>query len=529
MMTFGEVIIKHLEAYGVDTVFGIPGVHNLELYRGLANSNIKHILTRHEQGAGFMAYGYAAISKKPGVCFVISGPGLTNITTPMGQAYSDSIPMLVISSDAPSDTLGKGWGYLHEVTDLTAVSKPLTAFSSNIKLPDELPQLLEAAFQVFHQRARPVHLAIALDVLRKETSLGDIQTTPAPERLQPDSSLIEKAVALLESSENPCLVVGGGAVDCGKDIQHLAEAFAASVITTNAGKGIIPEHHPLSLGTTLTLPSMQEHLSQADVVLAIGTELADTEAYNHKHLFSGKLIRIDIDKNKLCDLYPAEVAIHADAALAVRAVKNGIQHLSRSSEAMQLKVAKLKQEALDNLSPLEQKHYRLLTLLRQTLADDAVVVSDMTQLAYSATPLFPMNQPDCWLHPTGYGSLGFALPVAIGAKFAAIKREVIALIGDAGFQYTLQELGTAVEHNLGLPILLWNNDALGEIERSMTAIDIPPIHIRQHNPDFLMLAKAYGCDAICADTAEIFAKSIKESFSKDKPTLIEVRQDSSWL
>jgi 5-guanidino-2-oxopentanoate decarboxylase len=528
-MTFGEVIVKHLESYGVDTVFGIPGVHNLELYRGLANSNIRHILTRHEQGAGFIAYGYAAVSKKPGVCFVISGPGLTNITTPMGQAYSDSIPMLVISSDAPSDTLGRGWGYLHEVTDLTAVSKPLTAFSSNIKLPDEFPQLLEDAFKIFSQRARPVHLSIPLDILRKETSLGNIQTTATPEKLRPESSLIEKAITLLESSKNPCFIVGGGATQCGEAIQYLAETFAACIGTTNAGKGIIPEHHPLSLGTTLTLPVIQEHLSQADVVLAIGTELADTEAYNHKHLLSGKLIRIDIDKHKLSDLYPAEVTLHADANLATQALREKSQQVSHSSKVMQLKVAQLKQQILDNLSPLEQKHHHLLNLLRQTLADDAVIVSDMTQLAYSATPLFPMHQPNCWLHPSGYGSLGFALPVAIGAKFAAPKREVIALIGDAGLQYTLQELGTAVEHKLGLPILLWNNDSLGEIERSMKSVGISPIYIHQHNPDFLMLAKSYGCDAIAIDNAELFTKVIKESFSKDKPTLIEVRQDSSWL
>jgi 5-guanidino-2-oxopentanoate decarboxylase len=527
-MTFGEVIVKYLEAYGVDTVFGIPGVHNLELYRGLAKSNINHILTRHEQGAGFMAYGYAAISKKPGVCVVISGPGLTNITTPMGQAYSDSIPMLVISSDAPSDTLGKGWGYLHEVTDLTAVSKPLTAFSSNIELPEDFPQVLEEAFNVFSQRARPVHLSIALDILRKKTTLGNIQNIPA-EPLQPDPALIEKAIALLESSKNPCFVVGGGATHCGETIRHLAETFGASVITTNAGKGTIPEHHPLSLGTTLTMSGIQEHLSQADVVLAIGTELADTEAYNHKHSLAGKLIRIDIDNHKLADLYPANIAIHADAKLALQALKHRVKHASRSSEAMHLKVAQLKQQILNSLSPLEQKHLRLLTLLRQALTDDAVVVSDMTQLAYSATPLFPMNQPHCWLHPTGYGSLGFAFPTAIGAKLADIKRNVIALIGDAGFQYTLQELGTAVEHKLGLPILLWNNDALGEIERSMKAVNIKPIHIRQHNPDFLMLARAYGCDAICVESADMFTKAVKESFGKDKPTLIEVRQDSSWL
>lgn len=199
------------------------------------------------------------------------------------------------------------------------------------------------------------------------------------------------------------------------------------------------------------------------------------------------------------------------------------------SEAMQLKVAQLKKHILENLSPLEQLHHRLLTTLRHTLSDDAVVVSDMTQLAYSANFLFSVDKEECWLHPTGYGSLGFALPVALGAKMAQLERQVIAMMGDAGFQYTLQELGTAVEHKLGLPILLWNNHSLGEIERSMEAVNIPPTQVHQHNPDFLMLARAYGCDAILASTQDLFVQSIQESFAKDKPTLIEVRQDANWL
>lgn len=328
-MTFGEAIVKALEAYGVDTVFGIPGVHNLELYRGLSGSKIKHILTRHEQGAGFMAYGYAALSGKPGVCFVISGPGLTNITTPLGHAYADSVPLLVISSDAPSDTLGKGWGYLHEVTDLTAVSRPLTALSVNVQKPDEFPKTLKQAFDIFSQRPRSVHISVALDILRQEVDVGNISIEKL-EKPKPDLELIRKAVDLLESSKNPCFLIGGGAVGCGEDIQYLAETFAASVITTNAGKGIIPESHPHSLGTTLTQFGIQEHLSQADVILAIGTEFADTDSYNHKHSLTGKLIRIDIDKKKLSDLYLAKVAIYADAKLAVKELTRLSKNVSRS-------------------------------------------------------------------------------------------------------------------------------------------------------------------------------------------------------
>lgn len=533
-MTCGEAIVKLLEKYDVDTVFGIPGVHNLELYRGLADSGLRHILTRHEQGAGFMADGYARVSSKPGVCFVISGPGVTNISTPMGQAYSDSVPMLVISSDAPSKTLGKGLGYLHEVTDLSAVTKPLTAFSATVTSPEEVPKVLARAFNIFaSERPRPVHIAVPLDILATDAE-GAWKTQAIPTKPTPISDEVNLAAELLTEATRPLVIVGGGFANTGAaNLKALVERLDVPFVTTSTGKGILSETHPLSLGASVSQKATQALISDADVVLALGTELADTDCFEGHYGFSGKLIHIDIDAKQIGNFFETELGIVADAAVMVEVLLEELGNISPTysdkSGNVREKVGKIKQGILESLSPLEKEHHILLKNLRNALPENAFVTADMTQLAYSAVYLFEVPKPNSWFFPMGYGTLGYALPAAIGAKFAALERAGAVLVGDAGFQYTLQELGTAVEHNLSLPIILWNNGGLGEIERSMEAVSIDPVQVTPHNPDFVALAKAYGCDALKVKSKKAFEQAVSESQEKDKPTLIEVRQGSEWL
>ncbi len=243
-MNVGEASIKLLEAYGVDTVFGIPGVHTLEFCRGLNQSSIRHVQARNEQGAGFMADGYARASGKPGVALLISGPGLTNALTAMGQAYADSIPMLVVSADATSHSLGKGWGCLHEVTSLTAMSAPVTAFSATAMTAQEVPALIARAFSVFSsERPRPVHIAIPIDVLEMPAT-GDWQPIELPQRPTATANKIERACALLRAARQPMICVGGGATLACEAITEIAEKLGAPVISSIAGKGIVAELPP---------------------------------------------------------------------------------------------------------------------------------------------------------------------------------------------------------------------------------------------------------------------------------------------
>src|SRR5690242_16015361 len=228
--TCGEAAIALLERYGVDTVFGMPGVHTLELYRELAGSRIRHISVRHEQGAGFMADGYARASGKPGVCVLISGPGLTNAATPIAEAFSDSVPMLVLSSVAATADLGKGRGRLHELTSQQAAMTPLTAFSRTIHTPDELPSAYADAFGVFAaKRPRPVHIEVPLDVLAGPAPRA--MERASPERpVVPDPALIARAAALIGESRRPVILAGGGVVDHGEALTTLAEKISAVVI-----------------------------------------------------------------------------------------------------------------------------------------------------------------------------------------------------------------------------------------------------------------------------------------------------------
>ncbi|RMF40931.1 MAG: decarboxylase, partial [Alphaproteobacteria bacterium] len=273
----GEATIRLLAEYGVDTVFGIPGVHTLEFCRGLgAGSAVRHIQCRSEMGAGLAADGYARASGRPGVVLTISGPGVTNAATPLGVSWNDSVPVLLISADTARGAQGKGWGVLHEVSDLCAVTRPLTAFSARAMRSADLPELLARAFGGFGAaRPRPAHVAIPVDLL-EEAADGGWSAVPAPSRPQPAPEAIAEAAARLEAARRPVIIAGGGAVDGAAALRTLAERLGAPIVTTSAGKGVLAEDHPLSLGATLCRPETRALLAEADCLLAAGTELSET-------------------------------------------------------------------------------------------------------------------------------------------------------------------------------------------------------------------------------------------------------------
>ena len=278
MKTCGEVLVEILENYGIDTVFGIPGVHTVELYRGLPNTKIRHITPRHEQGAGFMADGYARAGGRPAACFIISGPGMTNIVTAMGQAYADSIPMLVISSVNNTHELGLGEGRLHELPDQRALVSGVSVFSHSVLRAAELPSILARAFAVFDSaRPGPVHIELPLDVI---TAPGEqLLRTPhrTGSRPGPDPAAVARAADLLRTAKDPFVVLGGGTVDAPKAARALVERLGAPTALTINAKGVLPPGHALSLGSSLPLAPVLEALQAADVALAIGTELSETD------------------------------------------------------------------------------------------------------------------------------------------------------------------------------------------------------------------------------------------------------------
>jgi 5-guanidino-2-oxopentanoate decarboxylase len=523
-MTVGRYVIETLAANGIDTAFGIPGVHNIELYRGLESRRVRHVLARHEQNAAFAADGFARVSGRPAAAFVISGPGLTNALTAIAQAASDSVPMLVIASTPVRASLGRRWGVLHELADQRAVASGAAGLALHASSAEEVRAHLAAAFAFLSGgRPRPAYVGIPLDLLGEKTALEPERFARAPAAPQPDASAIEAARALLESAQRPLLVAGGGARNAGVPLAQLAEALDGYLVTTAAGKGVLPESHPANLGASLPYRATQELLAAADVVLAVGTELAETDVYTTIRLsFPGRVIRVDIDATQLADRSAQEVAIHADSRAALEQLAQAV-HPRRGwrSAAGDARGRRLAIEA--QIGAHWRPALTAVRALRAAVPPEGVVFSDMTQIAYTGNYAYVADRPGGWFHPAGYGTLGFALPAAIGARVAQPGRPVVALAGDFGVQFTLQELMTAVELQLPLPVVVWNNQALAQIRDDMVAAGIDPIGVAGRNPDFIGLAAACGARGVRVRGPDALVQGVRAALEAPGPTLLEAR------
>ena len=530
-ITCGEATVRLLARYGVDTVFGIPGVHTLDFCRGLVTGEVTHVQTRNEQGAGFMAEGFARATGKPGVALVISGPGVTNAATALGQCYADSLPMLLLSAEAASNSIGKGWGVLHEVSEQKAVTQPLTALSATAHCAADVPELMAQAFSIFaSERPRPVHISIPIDV-QAELVEDDWAPVSLPSRPEPGAGLIAEAAALLMGAGRPLIMTGGGAWQAAGDLTAVAERLGAVVVASSAGKGIVPDDHPLSLGASTVRPEVQAFIGEADCILAVGTELSETDSFVDRLDIRGKLIRVDIDPRKMNDLYPADLAIVADVGPAMAALATALDgHASAAVRAEAEGIVRGLREAIGaNLSHSERQHAKLLALLKDCMPADTIFAGDACQLVYTGTFAMPVAAPRRWFYPAGYCALGCALPNAIGAKLALPERPVLALVGDGGFMFTVQELMVASELGLPLPVIVWENGGLKQIQDDMDSRNIERVGVAGPNPDFLMLAKACGCHGERPGDAGSFQQTVAAALEADRPTLIAVRENDSWL
>lgn len=531
MKTCGEALMQLLAEYGVSVVFGIPGEHTLELYRGIQRAKIRAVAPRNEQGASFMADGYARVTGSPGVCTIITGPGVTNASTGIGQAYADSVPMLVISSANDRASLGKGWGRLHETTDLCAITRPITAFSVMITHPDEIPQALAKAFTIFNcARPRPVHIAIPIDVLEMPVDEKWSVCTPSFQS-QPKKHSIRCAVDLLACAKRPVVVVGGGAQHASKQVTKLAAILSAGVIASNAGKGIMADSNPLSLGGGMISPAVQRYLGKADVVLAIGTELAEADSFIYDLPVNGQVIRVDIDPQRFNDAFPAAIAVLGDSKAACEMIVDELQARNFSHSAIDAvaELNEVRENQRKDFTEVERQHVVLLDALRFALPDEAIIMGDIAQLVYTGTAAMKTLLPRTWFYPAGFGTLGCALPGAIGAKLARPNTNVVALVGDGGFMFTVNEVATAVEERLSIPIIIWHNHSYAMIRDSMVKRNIPPIGVNPIAPDFEILAQAFGCPGVTVRDRCSFLQALTDAFEFEGPSIIVVMEDDDWL
>ena len=506
----GEAIIDLLvREYGVDTVFGIPGVHNIELFRGLHRSGIRVVAPRHEQGAGFMADGWSIATGKPGVCALISGPGLTNAITPIAQAYHDSRPMLVLASTTPTDALGKKFGPLHDLDDQSAVVRTVTAFSETITDPTKLPALIERAWNVFtSSRPRPVHIAIPTDVLEQFVEPFTRVTTAVAKPVA-QASDIQRAAQLLAGAKRPMIIAGGGAINAGDALVQIANAIDSPIVLTGNAKGVVSSTHSLCVGSALVIPRVQDEIEQSDVVLVAGSELSDADLYNGGRAlnFTGKVIRIDIDVEQMQRRAIPDVSLLGDSRITFTALAQELNVSSSNSGSE--RAANLRKSAR---AGVRQDLLPWIDAMEQTIPKGTVVALDSTQLAYAAHTVMACDTPRTWLAPFGFGTLGCALPMAIGAAIADSTKPVLAIVGDGGWLFTVAEMAAAIDEGVDIVVVLWDNRGYGQIRESFDDVQAPRMGVDVSSHDPSAIARGFGWNAIDVNTIEAFSTALSEAF-----------------
>ncbi|WP_378946206.1 5-guanidino-2-oxopentanoate decarboxylase [Mesorhizobium sp. ANAO-SY3R2] len=522
MTTTGEALIQLLEAHGIDTVFGIPGVHTIELYRGLARSKIRHVTPRHEQGAGLMADGYARASGRPGVAFVITGPGLTNTITAMAQARADSVPMLVISGVNALPSLGKGLGYLHELPDQLGMMQKVALSSRRVTEASELPGAIAEAFEIFAtRRPGPVHIEIPLDVM--PLPAGGLRPVPIRAATQvPDEAAVAEAVKLVQASQRPLILAGGGAKRAETALLAVAEALDAPVVTTANGRGLM-HLHPLGVPASPSLKAVRALMAEADLVIAAGTEFGPTDYDMYGDggfVVPDKLIRIDIDAAQL-ERRPATVALQCDAAAGLAALHAAMAGEQRSGEGA-ARAGSTRDAAWEEIGPAMQAQVQAVEAIRDALPG-SLIVGDSTQPVYAANLYYDHDRHGGWFNAaTGYGALGYGPPAAIGAALAMPDAPVVCLSGDGGFQFTLPELGAAVEAGAPVIFIVWNNRGYREIETSMLDAGVEPVGVSPVPPDFGRIAEAYGLAHERLTDVSGLGAALERARGKMRPYLIEI-------
>lgn len=527
--TGGAAVIAALAAQGVRDVFGIPGTHNLELYRHLPGSGIRHVVTRHEQGAGYAADGYARVSGRPGVLITTSGPGITNAITALATSYADSVPTLAVSPGPPRGTVGADLGWLHEMKDQQAALEAVCGRSIRVDAADDVPEVLAEVFAGFGtRRPRPVHLEVPVDVLEGEWTRRACPA-PAPHQLDaPSPADVATVVALLQAARRPVLVAGGGARGAVQEVRALAD-LGVAVLTTVNGKGVLDESHPMALGASMRLPAAHAVANEADLLLIVGSEVGDADLWGGT-LRPGNpgertVVRVDLDPGQLGKNVAAEVGIEGDAPAVLRAILLGLgASVPRWADAARpdwaRHCAELTAQADADAGPWASIQHSLSA----ALPADTVVAGDSSQVTYYGTVHhWPFTTANRLLYPTGYATLGYGLPAAIGAKIAAPERPVLALVGDGAAMFSIQELLTAVEQRLALPVVVVDNGGYAEIREQMVDRGIAPQGVDLVGPDFAALARAMGARGVTVDGAADLGPAAALALRADGPTVIHHR------
>ncbi|HWZ39173.1 MAG TPA: thiamine pyrophosphate-dependent enzyme, partial [Bradyrhizobium sp.] len=513
-------------AHGVNTVFGLPGAQIYGLFDAFHQAQLKVIGARHEQACGYMAYGYARSSGKPGVFSVVPGPGVLNASAAMLTAFGGNEPVLCLTGQVPTQFLGKGRGHLHEMPDQLATLRTFVKWADRIEYPDIAPSMVSRAFQeMMSGRRGPASLEMPWDVFTQRADVGASKVFdpfPAP---RPDPDRIKDAAALITASKTPMIFVGSGAIDAREEILELAELIDAPVVAFRSGRGIVSNAHELGL----TMAAAYRLWPKTDLMIGIGTRMELTTMTRWPYRPDGlKSVRIDIDPVEMRRFTP-DVAVISDAKSGTRELAAAVRKAGyRKTSGRRATIREATAAAHEEIQKV-QPQMAYLNILREVLPDNAIVTDELSQVGFASWYGFPIYQPRTFITSGYQGTLGSGFPTALGAKVANPDKPVVAITGDGGFMFGVQELSTAVQFNIGVVTLVFNNNSYGNARRDQrTRFDGRVVAADLVNPDFVKLAESFGVAASRVTSPDHFRPALEKALAHGGPYLImvEVPRDS---
>ena len=526
----GHLVVESLEALGADTVFGLPGIHALGIWEALRTSRLRSIAFRSELNAGFAADGYARVSGRPAPLVLSTGPGALISLATLMEAASSHVPVVAVASQIPSELVGRGRGYLHELPDQLASFAPVVKWAARASSSDEIPDLLAEAWRrSLTPPTGPVFVEVPVDFLTGEASLppvAELDGTPETLPLPSESDLAEVARILAEA-ERPVVWAGGGVLRAGAwdGLLALAERLDAPVVTTFMGKGAFPEDHPLFAGSACYDPRQRRVLESADVLLCVGSELGSETTYDYSLAPAGRIVQIDAAPERIGATYPA-LGLVGDAGPVLAELLARLEQGARDGAS---RAASARQHVEDGLAAAGfDLELGLLRTIRAALPRDALHAWDMTILAYDGSCYFPALSPRRYLYPLGSGTLGYAWPAALGAKAALRQTPALAVAGDGGIHYGLTELATARQYGLDAKLLLVDDSAYGVLREYQEGTYGETHAVELVQPDFVAVCDAFGVP-VRASSPETLAADLAWAFATEGPAVVVLKTQVRWI
>lgn len=521
-MSGGHAVVEALRTQGVNVLFALPGVQNDPLFNALydAGDAIRVIHPRHEQGAAFMAYGYAQSTGRVGAYAVVPGPGVLNTTAALSTAYAGNAPVLCLSGQIRSDFIGRGLGIPHELPDQLGILRSLTKWAARINHPAEAgPTFAEAFRQAMSGRRRPVAIEIPTDVLAQVTEVPPPVARAVADPSPPiDTELVEQAAKLLGAAERPVIVAGGGAMEAGAELAAIAELLQAPIIVGQSGKGAVSDRHPFVVPHALG----HRFWASADAVLAVGTRLTIQQIVWGTDS-KMPIVRLDADPRALDLIAKPAVGMVADATAGLTALLSALPRHNRKRSALTAEMAAARDAFNRRIESEAGQQKGWLDAIRAELPEDGIFVDELTQVGYCARFAFPVTQPRSFITSAYQGTLGYGFPAALGAQVAHPQRKVVSVCGDGGFMFTMQELATAVLHEIPLVTIVFRDNAYGNVLRAQQQTHGGRvIATRLRNPDFTAMARTFGANGLRAANPGELRQALRDGFASRAPTVIEV-------